>query len=123
MVKIDRSFVTGLGTGEDRGEIVRSIVELARSLGLDVIAEGVETEGELQRLLGLGCARAQGYYFSKPMEPQAVPALVEVENLKNAFRQLEGRTQEPPQEKQLSAPRATEAEITATQTETLAHSL
>jgi diguanylate cyclase (GGDEF)-like protein/PAS domain S-box-containing protein len=95
ILKIDRSFVTGLGTGEDRGEIVRSILELARSLGLEVIAEGVETEGELQRLLALGCVRAQGYYFSKPVDPKAVPAMVAVENLKSAFRQLEGRTEKP----------------------------
>jgi diguanylate cyclase (GGDEF)-like protein/PAS domain S-box-containing protein len=112
MVKIDRSFVTGLGTGEDRGEIVRSILELGRSLGLDVIAEGVETEGELQRLLKLGCGRAQGYYFSKPLDPEAVPALVEVESLKSAFRQLERRPEKP------------QAEIFgATEAETLAHSL
>jgi Amt family ammonium transporter len=130
MVKIDRSFVTGLGTPGDRGEIVRSILELARSLGLDVIAEGVETEGELQKLLTLGCARAQGFYFSKPMDREAVPALVEVENLKRAFRQLEGRTEDGKM-LQLSASAAGRRDVgfnsaeqgAATEAETLAHSL
>jgi EAL domain-containing protein (putative c-di-GMP-specific phosphodiesterase class I) len=131
-VKIDRSFVTGLGTGEDRGEIVRSILELARSLGLDVIAEGVETEDELQRLLTLGCMRAQGYYFSKPMGPKAVPATVEAENLKSAFRQLEWRTKKPKEEMlQLSASARRRRYVefdsgepgAATEAETLAHSL
>lgn len=132
MVKIDRSFVTGLGTGEDQGEIVRSIVELARSLGLDVIAEGVETEGELQILLTLGCARGQGYYFSKPLDPKVVPALIELENLKSAFRQVEGRTENPLREilqVPANAARRRDAEFdsagpgAATEAETLAHSL
>jgi predicted signal transduction protein with EAL and GGDEF domain len=107
-------------------------LELARSLGLGVIAEGVETEGELQRLLALGCVRAQGYYFSKPVAPGAVPALVEVENLKNAFRQLEGQTEKPSREMlQLSASAAKLRDVrfgaarpgAATEAETLAHSL
>jgi diguanylate cyclase (GGDEF)-like protein/PAS domain S-box-containing protein len=120
-VKIDRSFVTDLGIGEDRGEIVRSILELARSLGLDVIAEGVETEGELQRLLALGCGRAQGYYFSKPVSSEAVPALVEVEQLKSGFRQLEGRT-EAPQGSIASSPASGGEQGAAAEAETLTHS-
>jgi diguanylate cyclase (GGDEF)-like protein/PAS domain S-box-containing protein len=132
MVKIDRSFVTGLGTGEDRGEIVRSILELARSLGLEVIAEGVETEGELQKLLTLGCGRAQGYYFSKPVDPGAVPAMVEAENLKSAFRQLEKRKEKPNGEMlrlSANAARRRDAEpesvepVFATEAETFAHAL
>ncbi len=91
-LKIDRSFVSELGVDGDRVEIVRSILELARSLSLDVIAEGVESKTQLQRLVALGCSRAQGYYFSKPVAADSVPALVEVENLKRAFARLQTQT-------------------------------
>ena len=84
-VKIDRSFVTGLGGAEDHSEIVKTIVELARSLNMDVIAEGVETETERRKLVELGCERAQGYYFSKPLPAVSAPAVFEVEALKRAF--------------------------------------
>jgi EAL domain-containing protein (putative c-di-GMP-specific phosphodiesterase class I) len=47
--------------------VVRAIVELARSLHLDVVAEGVEAENEADALLALGCATAQGYHFSRPL--------------------------------------------------------
>jgi diguanylate cyclase (GGDEF)-like protein/PAS domain S-box-containing protein len=84
-VKIDRSFVTGLGGGDDHSEIVKTIIELARSLNMDVIAEGVETEAERRKLVELGCERAQGYYFSKPLAAASAPAVFEVEALKRAF--------------------------------------
>lgn len=88
-VKIDRSFIRELDTQEDRAEIVRTILELARSLHLDVVAEGVETEAQLGRLDGLGCQRAQGYLFSKPLPASAIPLLFEVEALKQSFGMLE----------------------------------
>jgi len=76
-VKIDRSFVAGLGEREDRSGIVRTIVELAGSLSLDVIAEGVETAQQVRKLLALGCGRGQGHYFSRPLGASAVPGLFE----------------------------------------------
>ncbi len=65
-VKVDRSFVDGLGTDSEDSAIVTAVVSLGHALGLAVVAEGVETAGQLRELLGLGCDRAQGYWFSGP---------------------------------------------------------
>ncbi|MEM9608572.1 MAG: EAL domain-containing protein [Actinomycetota bacterium] len=67
VIKIDRSFVDGLGTEPDDTVLVRSIVGLAQSLGHDVVAEGVETELHVHELLALGCRRAQGFGLDRPM--------------------------------------------------------
>ncbi|MEX2291841.1 MAG: GGDEF domain-containing protein [Mycobacteriales bacterium] len=66
-VKIDRSFVTHMVTDPDDATIVRSIIDLARNLGLDVVAEGVEDEAAWQQLARLGCTYAQGYHLGRPM--------------------------------------------------------
>jgi Amt family ammonium transporter len=67
-LKIDRSFISGFaGTGEN-DQIVRSIITLARSLGLTVIAEGVENREQLERLRTLNCDQAQGFMFSRPVD-------------------------------------------------------
>ena len=55
---------------KENAEIVRSIVDMAHSLGLRVTAEGVETQEQLERLQSINCDRAQGYMFSKPMAPE-----------------------------------------------------
>jgi diguanylate cyclase len=68
-IKIDRSFVIGMATNEDDATIVRSTIDLGRNLGLDVVAEGVETEEVLKELRALGCTVAQGYYLSRPLPP------------------------------------------------------
>ncbi len=78
-VKIDRSFVAGLGTNADDSAIVGAIVGMARALRLTSIAEGVETEEQLAELRALGCDSAQGYLFATPqprlaMEPSFAPA-------------------------------------------------
>ncbi|MEM8705083.1 MAG: bifunctional diguanylate cyclase/phosphodiesterase [Actinomycetota bacterium] len=70
-LKIDRSFVNDLEHDPDDVAFVGSIVYLARSLGLDVVAEGIETAGQVEALRGLGCTRGQGYHFAKPA-PAAV---------------------------------------------------
>jgi diguanylate cyclase (GGDEF)-like protein/PAS domain S-box-containing protein len=67
-LKIDRSFVRGLGHDDDDAAVVRLIIHLARDLGLVVMAEGVETEEQLEELISLGCDRAQGFYFARPVE-------------------------------------------------------
>lgn len=64
-LKIDRSFVTPLREGDD--VMVRSIIRLAQELGMNIIAEGVEEQSELDHLLKLGCVYIQGYYFARPM--------------------------------------------------------
>jgi diguanylate cyclase (GGDEF)-like protein len=66
-IKIDRSFVLGMLRNESDAIIVRSTIELGRDLGLDVVAEGVETKEASDRLQEMGCELAQGYYFSRPM--------------------------------------------------------
>jgi diguanylate cyclase len=65
-VKIDRSFVQDLVAGGTASTLVSSIIELARSLQLDVVAEGVETEQQAMILRDLRCARAQGYLYARP---------------------------------------------------------
>ena len=67
MLKIDRSFVSRLNRTNKDGELVCTIIELARRLGLKVVAEGVETEEQLSILKELQCQYAQGYLFSKPI--------------------------------------------------------
>ncbi len=69
-LKIDRSFVTHIATDEHTSTIVRSTIELGHSLGLKVVAEGVEDEQSLQLLRELGCDQAQGYFISKPVSAQ-----------------------------------------------------
>jgi diguanylate cyclase (GGDEF)-like protein/PAS domain S-box-containing protein len=70
-LKIDRSFISNKGEVGDN-EIVRTIIMLARNLGLDVVAEGVETEEQLAYLRSLDCEYAQGFLFSRPLEPDMV---------------------------------------------------
>ncbi|MGE0731310.1 MAG: EAL domain-containing protein [Acidimicrobiia bacterium] len=69
VIKLDRSYVNGLGCDEQETSIVRSLVQLADSLGLDVIAEGVETPLQLEHLHRLGCRSVQGYLLARPMAP------------------------------------------------------
>ena len=67
VLKIDRSFIDGLGKDLEDSAIVAALVSLADTLGLTTIAEGVETELQRESLLVLGCTRAQGYFFGRPV--------------------------------------------------------
>ncbi|WP_459165276.1 EAL domain-containing protein [Bounagaea algeriensis] len=67
ILKIDRSFLTDLGTSPDLEAIVTSIIAMAHALGLTVVAEGVETPTQLHLLTHLGCDKGQGYHFGKPV--------------------------------------------------------
>jgi EAL domain-containing protein (putative c-di-GMP-specific phosphodiesterase class I) len=64
-LKIDQSFIAGMSQGEDEA-LVRSIIDLAHNLKLEVVAEGVETQEVCERLTALGCDHAQGHYISVP---------------------------------------------------------
>jgi diguanylate cyclase (GGDEF)-like protein len=75
-LKIDQSFVRRLGTEDDALAIVKTIVALAHQLGRQVIAEGVESAEHLAILRSLGCEYGQGYFFSKPLAPEEVDALL-----------------------------------------------
>ncbi|MEO1245371.1 MAG: EAL domain-containing protein [Pseudomonadota bacterium] len=75
-LKIDRSFVSELGTGGNDRSICAAIIALAQSMGLNVIAEGVETDEQLQHLRFLGCDEIQGFHFAKPMSADDVAAFL-----------------------------------------------
>jgi diguanylate cyclase (GGDEF)-like protein len=66
MLKVDRSFVSGIDQGDGKLPILGAVVGMARALGMEVVAEGVETGEQLERLRNLGCELAQGFYFAGP---------------------------------------------------------
>jgi EAL domain-containing protein (putative c-di-GMP-specific phosphodiesterase class I) len=72
VLKIDRSFVAGIGTDVDDETIVALVVGLAHSLKLEVVAEGVETKEQLECLRSLGCDVVQGYLLARPLPPEEV---------------------------------------------------
>jgi len=74
-LKIDRSFVAGIGIEDDSLEIIRTIIKLAHSLEMDLIAEGIETPQHLAQLRSLQCEYGQGYFFSKPLDRNAAEEL------------------------------------------------
>ncbi|MDQ2858284.1 MAG: GGDEF domain-containing protein [Candidatus Eremiobacteraeota bacterium] len=74
-LKIDRSFISSSGSGVADPEIVQAVILLAAKLNVDVTAEGIETPEQLDELRTFGCARAQGYYFYKPLDADAVARL------------------------------------------------
>jgi diguanylate cyclase (GGDEF)-like protein len=71
VLKIDRSFVTGMMVDPDSVAIVRAVLSLADALGMSTTAEGIETVELATTLATLGCASGQGYYFARPLEPEA----------------------------------------------------
>lgn len=81
-LKIDRSFISRMSVNGEAGhddmtlEIVQTIITLAHNLGIDVTAEGIETEQQLNRLRALQCEQGQGYFFSKPLDSQAASGLL-----------------------------------------------
>src|SRR5580700_4787808 len=75
-LKIDRSFVHKLASKPENVEIVRTIMSLARNLGMDVVAEGAETAEEIEHLKALDCDFSQGYFFSKPVDSEQADNLL-----------------------------------------------
>ena len=75
-IKIDGSFVMPLDDGGNERGLVPAIVEIGRALGMSTIAEGIETERQLQRLIAMGCNLGQGYLFARPLDASAMRDLV-----------------------------------------------
>lgn len=75
-LKIDYSFISRLGKNGESSEIVKTILVLARELGMDSVAEGVETKNQLKQLKALQCQYGQGYYISRPVTPSKVSSLL-----------------------------------------------
>jgi EAL domain-containing protein (putative c-di-GMP-specific phosphodiesterase class I) len=77
-LKIDRSFIDGMGRERESAAIVQSIIHLGRALGLGIVAEGVETEVQAQALRLAGASHMQGYFFSRPVTAEAAQAMAEL---------------------------------------------
>lgn len=92
-LKIDLSFVHRIGHGAGDEAAIAAILAVARELGLQVVAEGVETADQLDHLLAVGCDEAQGYYFSRPLVPRALEDLFRLGNGK--IQPLQGGAQAP----------------------------
>ena len=75
-IKIDRSFVSGLGSDAADLPIIQAVISLAHGLGIDVVAEGIETAAQLASLRALNCDRGQGYAFARPLPPDDLEAML-----------------------------------------------
>jgi EAL domain-containing protein (putative c-di-GMP-specific phosphodiesterase class I) len=75
-IKIDRSFVNGLDDDDANLPIVQAVIALAHGLGIDVVAEGIETAAQLARLRTLVCDRGQGYYYARPMPAEDLATML-----------------------------------------------
>jgi diguanylate cyclase (GGDEF)-like protein len=84
-LKIDRSFVSTMEDGSENGEIVRTVITLAKVLGMNVIAEGIETVHQVHQLRILNCEYGQGYIFSRPLPIVETEHLIEDRNLWQKF--------------------------------------
>jgi len=76
ILKIDRAFVSGVELGDQESSLAATIVSLARVLGLQAVAEGIETKGQADALAGLGCGLGQGFLFSRPVAPDDLADLL-----------------------------------------------
>jgi diguanylate cyclase (GGDEF)-like protein/PAS domain S-box-containing protein len=72
ILKIDKKFIKGIGEDVEDTAIVQMVIDLAHTLGMETVAEGVESEGQAKELRRMGCDMGQGYYFSEPFPPEAV---------------------------------------------------
>lgn len=93
ILKIDRSFIQDMSVGDENSEIVRTIVMLAHSLGMQTVAEGIETLDQLSQLKALQCTYGQGFLFSQPLSERATEELLQVYQ-QNAERFLKYQSME-----------------------------
>jgi EAL domain-containing protein (putative c-di-GMP-specific phosphodiesterase class I) len=90
-IKVDRSFVSQMGSDGRQAQLVGTIVTLIRNLGLEPIAEGVETDEQAHRLREMGCTFAQGFVFCRPLPPAELEALLRAPSIV----ELQGEVREP----------------------------
>jgi diguanylate cyclase (GGDEF)-like protein/PAS domain S-box-containing protein len=90
VLKLDRSFVARIGAGPRHSAIVQAVLDMARALGIEVVAKGVETSAQADHLRRLGCEYAQGFYFSAATAVEDLRALLSVGGLPFADAQVEG---------------------------------
>jgi len=76
-LKIDKSFISDINQDENADKLIASIVSIAHGLGLEVVAEGVEEEYQVDHLIALNCEYLQGYYFSRPVPQSEVADLLQ----------------------------------------------
>ncbi len=76
-IKIDKSFIQSIGKGENGLNLVKTIVDMAQNLGIEIIAEGIETEKQLSDLKSIDCQYGQGYLLSRPVAPQEIERLLQ----------------------------------------------
>ncbi len=82
-IKLDRTFVSKLDNSDEGVNIIKVIINLAKSLGMTIIAEGIETAPQLKQLKALGCHYGQGYYFSRAVEADKISGLIETQPYKS----------------------------------------
>lgn len=80
VLKIDRAFLTESGNNKRANDIIAHVIKMARSLGMETICEGIETDEQVNLLRSLGCDMAQGYYFAKPMSSTAFEEILKKHN-------------------------------------------
>jgi len=88
IIKVDRSFTAGLGRNDSDAAVITAVLSLTRALGLTAVAEGVETEAQIEHLRSLGCEIGQGFYFSRPQPPKDLEPILTAGTL---FPQPAGR--------------------------------
>jgi EAL domain-containing protein (putative c-di-GMP-specific phosphodiesterase class I) len=90
-LKIDRAFISNMDSDPESREIVRIIIMLAHNLGMKVVAEGTETEEQINHLKQLDCEMAQGYFFSRPVDHETISQLLRDNTTVSAMAAAIGR--------------------------------
>jgi EAL domain-containing protein (putative c-di-GMP-specific phosphodiesterase class I) len=101
--KIDRSFIAGMTATRERPAITRAIVELGRTLGLRVVAEGIERPEQAEWLISLGCRYAQGFLFSRPLGADAAEAYLAADATRRAV-EVSGEAKQAARPRRMPAP-------------------
>ncbi len=81
ILKIDKSFVEGVARGPEQSAVARAVVKLARTFGLETVAEGIERSEQLAELVSIGADMGQGYLFSRPLDAQGMEAFLSEDRL------------------------------------------